>query len=737
MKKTHPIEKSSSSFLLSLVLFVFILQVAQEIFIPIALAILLSFVLNPLIVRLCAWKLPRMLAIIITVFFSFFLMGLLGWLVSYQVVRLAQNIPHYERNVQTKLHEFSKIPKHLYAQFYEMTTHFKNETLPASTLSNKKQQVIVESAAEGSLLTLPLTLIKPIISPLVTGLLTIIFLLYMLVQREDLRERFILLISQGDFNLATQAIDDATRRISQYLIMNLSINTVFGIAIGIGLYFIGVPNAFLWGLLSTLLRFIPYLGIWIAASFPFIIAFSIDPGWSMLLMTISLFACIELATNYFLEPKLYGATTNISSIAVMLASVFWTWLWGVVGLFLSVPITVCLFVIGKYVAGFEFLETLLGSEPVLNPYTLLYQRFLAMDKVEILKISKQYLKRNSLAQYYDYLLIPALSMAKKDQFKGALAENRQNFILEDTLELMDKNKNQIKNSIASTSPNVICIAARDEFDELTGGMLAQILAQNKMVVKVIECVALREDMLNYLCAHENAIICISSLPPYALSPARHLYKSIKKVLPSAKIVVGIWNASTSISHLHTGWESAVVVTSLTEAAFQIKQWLDGNKKPSPPIKKPLRQIKLEKSFEHIPVSELYAVIIKTLAKKFDVPISLVSLLKTDKHFWKSHTSLFSFADEDQDYLIQTSVCEHIINKNETLVVPDLGKDAHFSNNTELQERGVLFFAGTPLKADKQVVGILCVLDTKPHEIKTSKVVLLETFANILMQKILD
>ncbi len=265
--------------------------------------------------------------------------------------------------MREKIHRFNVINQSMFSNINEVTSVFSKEEVTSRLDKNHiRTPLPVKVLPTKQTLLGELTQLSPLLSPLGTGLLTIIFLLYILCYRQDIRERFILLISHGDLNLATQAIDDTVGRITRYLLLNLSTNGCYGIFIGLGLYCIGIPNAFLWGLLTMFLRFMPYLGILVATTLPSILAFAIDPGWSLLIKTLGLFLFAELITTNLLEPRLYGASTGISSFALMVASIFWIWLWGVVGLFLSVPLTVCLFMLGKYVAGLEFLEIILGRD---------------------------------------------------------------------------------------------------------------------------------------------------------------------------------------------------------------------------------------------------------------------------------------------------------------------------------------------------------------------------------------
>jgi predicted PurR-regulated permease PerM len=270
----------------------------------------------------------------------------------------------------------------------------------------------------------------PILGPLETGVMVIVFTLFMLMKREDLRNRIIRLAGQRRLNLMTQALDDAATRLSRYLLLQFLVNACYGLLFGIGLYFIGVPHALLWGVVGALLRFVPYVGTLIGAAFPIVMALAVFPTWTQASLAFSLFVVLELVISNFVEPWLYGAHTGISSLAILVGAVFWTILWGPLGLILSTPLTVCLILLGRYVPQLGFVEVLLGDEPVLSPEEHFYQRLLAMDQDEARNIAQGYLQDNSLGSLYESVLIPALSLAEQDRHMDTLDEKRTNFIFQ-------------------------------------------------------------------------------------------------------------------------------------------------------------------------------------------------------------------------------------------------------------------------------------------------------------------
>jgi len=382
-------------------------------------------------------------------------------------------------------------------------------------------------------------------------------------------------ISAGGLNVATQAVDDAAQRVSRYLAMQLVVNATYGIPIGLGLHFIGIPNALLWGLLATLLRFIPFLGPWIAAFFPVVLAIAVDPGSTKLLYTMGIFLVMEVVCNNVVEVWLYGVSTGISNLALMVAAVFWTWLWGPAGLFLSTPLTVCLVVVGKYVPGLKFLSVLLGSDPVLEPPAQFYQRMLSMDSEAMLELAEKFVEARSLADFYDEVFVPALILAEADRHNGALAEVRQKFIFQASRELIEELERRGEGErvgepddrkpvagqapalpAAPAAPRVLGVPAHDDADEIVALMLRHLLRVRGIATEVSPITAQLEDSRAFIERHGIAATFISALPPAAMAAARQMGRRVRELCPRVRTVVGVWSreavASEIAERLRTG-----------------------------------------------------------------------------------------------------------------------------------------------------------------------------------------
>jgi predicted PurR-regulated permease PerM len=367
----------------------------------------------------------------------------------------------------------------------------------------------------------------------------LIFALFMLIQRGDLRNRFLRLVGTGHLNILTTALDDAAQGISRYLFTQFVINATFGALLGLGLFWIGVPNAAFWGVLGAILRFIPYVGTLVAGYCPLLLAVAVFEGWTRPLITLGLFAGIELTISAAIEPWLYGAHTGISSLAILVSTAFWTLLWGPVGLVLSTPLTVCLLVLGRYVPALQFLSVVLGDKVELPLEARYYQRLLAMDDDEAQEIAENYLKEKTLGELFDLVLIPALALAEQDRHQNALDEEREKFIYRSTRLLIDDlAEDTATPNLASASPAhpaVVCIPARDEADELVGLLLKHLMQQTGYTIQAI-ALGSREEMFGILQQHRADILVISALPPFALMQARSLCRKAHRRFPHLKIV---------------------------------------------------------------------------------------------------------------------------------------------------------------------------------------------------------
>jgi predicted PurR-regulated permease PerM len=427
------------------------LYLGREIFVPVALAVLLSFVLAPFVSRLQSLRLPRVAAVLAVVILGFAIIFSLGGLMVSQASRLAEALPGYEQTLRNKIESLRGLTgrgtgtlERASKVLNELKTELQNSEAgspPSTTVLNpsadsKPIPVEVRQPDPGALNTL-VAIIAPLVSPLTTTGIVVIFVVFILLQRQDLRNRFVRLAGSDDIQRTTAALDDAGERLSKLFLTQIAFNAAFGVVIGAGLQLIGVPSAPLWGLIAMILRFVPYIGALISAIFPLILAAAVGSGWEMLLLTALLFVVLELLAGQVLEPVIFGHSSGLSPIAIIVSASFWTWLWGPVGLVLATPLTICLVVVGRHVDRLQFLDIMLGDQPALSPSQLLYQRLLAGDPIEAAEQAREYLKAAPLEDYYDTILSDGLGLAAADNRLGHLDGERLDRITVTVGELVD------------------------------------------------------------------------------------------------------------------------------------------------------------------------------------------------------------------------------------------------------------------------------------------------------------
>jgi predicted PurR-regulated permease PerM len=572
------------------ILSIVVLYSAREVLIPLASAILLTFLLAPAIGWLERRRLPRVPAVLVVLLFSLSMLSATGWIVSNQLLNVINQLPAYTENIQQKLNVFhgskggilSRTAATVEELGKELTTTPPNQVVPLSkgTANTSKpaaapHPVPVEVVSPpANALQSARDILGPIAGVFGALLMVIVFAVFMLMKREDLRNRLIRLVAKDHLNVVTQAMDDAGRRVSRYLLMQFVVNTAFGIAVAGGLYFIGLPNALLWGALGATLRFFPFIGPLIAGTLPFILALTVFSDWTHPLMAAGLFLGIELITANLVEPRLYGAHTGISSLAILVAAVFWTVLWGPVGLILSTPLTVCLVVLGRYVPQLEFLHILLGDEPVLSAESRFYQRLLAMDQPEAQAVCEAFVKEKCLIDLYDEVVIPALAMAEQDRQKGLLKPANEAFIVQSINELIvELTYAQPSEPARLHGTRVICVPANDHADEITATMLAQLVEQAGHPTISLPLAGSTLEIFEVLESYAGDVVCVCALPPFALLHARTLSKQLRSRFPDMKILIGIWSVSDANSErLKERLAKALsdpVVTTLREALEEL------------------------------------------------------------------------------------------------------------------------------------------------------------------------
>jgi predicted PurR-regulated permease PerM len=574
------------------------LYFARIVLIPFALALLFTFILTPVVKLLERIHFGRIPSAILVVLLSVGACGAVGWTVAKQFSQVVNQLPDYKANIRTKLTSLHWSGHHALDNASQTMTeigkdlaaaptapHSGDATLTHPTLIRPVPQPRPVPVEVVSSPALPLESMQDVLALLTSALIVLVFTIFMLIRREDLRNRLISLAGDGNLQLVTQTLDDASARVSRYLLLQFVVNTCYGIFIGVCLHFIGLPGALLWGVIVGTLRFLPYIGPPLGGIMPLLLSLAVFDGWTRPLIVLGLFVFTELIVSNLVEPLLYGIHTGISSLAILVAAIFWTAIWGPIGLVLSTPLTVCVLVVGRHVPRLRFLQILLGDEPPLTPDSSFYQRLLAMDHEEARQVLESYLEGKTLEELYDSVLIPALSLAEQDRHQNHLEDANQKFICQSTRELIDefweprgeepaapveggeaRGSPSVAALRAGQSRKVVCLPARDEADEIVAIMLAQVL---ETAGHQAQCIPLgtAAEMLEQVKDEKPDVVCISALPPFAIPHARALYGKLRAQNSKLRIIVGLWNFSDDPSKVSRRLglsEGACAFTTLAE-----------------------------------------------------------------------------------------------------------------------------------------------------------------------------
>jgi predicted PurR-regulated permease PerM len=740
------------------------LYYGRDIFIPFTLAILLSFLLAPLVNWLRHLRIPRVPAVILVVSFAFAVIAGLSMLVASQLVNLANNLPSYQQTMQEKIRSIrnaapgggalDRTSEVVEALGEELSGEKDGAPTTASKKKKPKQEplpVRIEPGSESPIESAR-SVIEPLVGPLGTAGIVIVFVIFVLLQPSDLRDRFIRLAG-SDLHRTTEGLNEAAARVSRYLLMQLVVNATYGIPVGIGLYFIGVPGAFLWALLATLLRFIPYLGPFIAAFFPLILSFAVDPGWSMFLWTIALVLTLELISNNLIEPWLYGSSTGLTPVAVILSAIFWTLLWGPVGLIMATPLTVCLVVLGRYVPQLKFLDVLLGSEPVLTPEERLYQRLLTGNVEEAIEIAEAQVEEHSLPEFYDSAGLGTLRLVENDLDHGSFDGDRKKIsdgmraVLEDLREHAERKEGgrAEEQSDRWRGALTLCIAGRSELDGVAARMVAHALESRGVATRLVPASALALDTIGNLDLVGAEVACISYLSNAPQTYARFVCRRLKRRAPNLKIVLGLWNLQRDTLSADEFAESVgadAAVSTVSEAVRYAEAAVGQADVPAmvPPPVPADEQERLEALYGSGALDARntgrFDDVARKLAAAFDVPVALVSLIDEHAQLWRGASGLPDELQATRKSTRENSICGHMIASRSALVVEDTMRDPRFAGNPFLREHGIRFYAGAPLRtALGHAIGSLCIMDHKPRLLNARDLKLLQMIADELMTEV--
>ena len=561
-----------------------VLYLAREVFIPFAFALALSLILSPLAMWLQRARIGRIPSVIMVMAAVISLAGAVSWMVANELIDVVDNLPLYSQNIHNKIQRLQapatgtlgRVEKNVAAISKELAARTPSKEAPppergrrtpaAATADNPLPVQVV--TPEPSPLVYVRELIRPFLAPIGLFGFVLILTVFILIKREDLRNRLLRLVGVSQLHATTQALDDAAQRISRYLVLQFLVNGVMGVVLALGLEAIGVPYAALWGVIAAILRLVPYVGILSAAILPFTLSLAVFDGWLHPALVFTLFFVLEIIVGNFVEPWLYGSHTGISSLGLLVSTIFWTILWGYPGLILSTPLTVCVVVLGRYVPQLSFLHIALGDEDVLSTDVQLYQRLIAMDHAEASAVVEQFLKDHPLLDLYEQVMVPALILAEQERHRGILEQKREEFIF---LCL-----NEIVAELSDDSPKpdqrpgrIFVIPAKDQADEISGALFAQLLEREGFAV--ISLPVGSSNDLTLLKPSTEDIICVSALPPFAFSAAAKLCTQLRTAYPEPRILAGIWGFPAGRESMLQRLEKSnrtIVATSYAQALEQ-------------------------------------------------------------------------------------------------------------------------------------------------------------------------
>lgn len=719
------------------------LYVGRDVLIPLAVAVLISFALSPLVSWLVRIGVQRVIAVIMVLLTVFLLLGGLGVLLGSQLRGLAQELPTYQETIREKVSNLSQqmrgpgildgAMRTVDTLQKEVDQAVENEEEPLP-----KVQVVPPPVSPFETAVAWLT---PALEPLATAGIVIVFVFLILLDNSDLRDRLLRILG-GNLHRATDALEEAGSRISRYLLMQLLVNVSYGIPMALGLWLIGVPGWILWGSLAAVMRFIPYVGPMLSAIFPLSLAFAVDPSWEMVLWTLALILLLELISNNIIEPLLYGTSTGLSALSLIAAATFWTALWGPVGLILSTPLTVCLLVLGRNLPQLSFLETILGSAPALDPPTRIYQRLLADDADEAIAISSAEIEATSVTEFYNDTGIEVLRRVSQDFSLYARAEHRLRVANGMDLMLDDLREDYPPPAPPTGKPLVAAVGGRWEIDAVACEMLAHALAFDGILAEQRPAGVVTSRYVEKLNLDSVEIILLSYFSSDPAGTARNFCRRLRHRWPGVRIVLALWNVPPTVLEDLKAEDLGAdeIVTSMTEARLRIARMLDKGEVP---------EIRTAQAPEDD--SERVTALRETMVLQGHMREELDALAKRAADVFDVPFAVISAIDEEQEYIVGQSmelpgrrtgdgtdmitmprsdaICDHVVSAGEALVVPDTDRDPRFSDHPAIRLWNTRFYAGVPVQTpDGHVLGALCLLDTSPRKLTEDEIELLGELA---------
>lgn len=714
--------------ILTFVLIVTVLYLGRGIIVPLVLAVLLAFALGPVVNALRRIRVPHIVAILLAVLSAIVLIGAIAYTAVSQFIALAADLPRYQATISEKLRLAQEtfgggqVIDRLVSTIERVGAQIESNTEGVTVDEGDPIPVVIADDGAGSLEMVQSVLFS-IVGPLASLLIVTIFLIFLLLEREELRDRFLKLVSRGDLRSSTEAMNEASERVGRYLLAQAGVNMAYGILFAIGLFLIGVPNAILWGLLATIFRYIPFVGTLIIASVPILLAIAVDPGWSMLLWVIGLYLALEAISNNFIEPRLYGNSTGLTPLAVLVAAMFWATLWGPIGLIVSMPLTVCIVVMARYVPGLGFIETMLGSAPVLLPQERFYQRLIAGNAEEATELADREIEDGDVARFYDEIAVPALRLAEAD-IAGDLADpSHRHRVVETLAEVIENIEGTADPVNGAEQPRVLVFGGKTELDQAMALMVAERVRAAGFAVRIMAPVTLRKEGIAQIDLSGTEVACLCYLGAKPEIYARYAARRLKRIRPQMHVIAGYFHPDLrSAGREGTSEEIDMIAHSIALAESSITTALGGKgeaaSRPIPSLDE--TRLAARALSAQAAADPAIARGLRHLAQSTGATVAMVTVVPIEEEFAEGH---------------KTSHAEHlareVLERKGTLIIEDL-QHSPYAHLRSVVESGVRAYAGVPVLLDDHQMGaVLAVFDQEPRLYEDAQVDLIEQSAQLL------
>lgn len=706
--------------ILTFVLIVTVLYLGRGIFVPLVLAVLLAFALGPVVSILRRARFPHIVAIVFAVLATILLIGAIAYTAVSQFIGLASDLPRYQATISEKL----RLAQETFGGGQVIDRLVSTiERVGAQVGANVEREegapipVIVANDGRGSL-EIAQSVLFSIVGPLASLLIVTIFLIFLLLQREELRDRFLKLVSRGDLRSSTEAMNEASERVGRYLLAQAGINMAYGFLFGLGLMLLGVPNAILWGLLATIFRYIPFVGTLIIASVPILLAVAVDPGWTMLMGVVGLYLLLEVISNNIIEPRLYGNSTGLTPLAVLVAAMFWATLWGPIGLIVSMPLTVCLVVMARYVPGLGFIETMLGSAPVLLPQERFYQRLIAGNVEEATELADREIEDDDVGRFFDEIAVPALRLAEAD-IAGDLADPSHRHRVVETLAEVIENI-EPEPAEPDEGATVRIFGGRTELDQAMALMVAERVRASGFPARVMAPVALRKEGIANLDLSETEVACLCYLGAKPQIYARSAARRLKRIKPGITVIAAFFHPELQgIEREEAGEGIDAVSQSVALAQSAIAAALgEGDRSAALAAASPRETRQAARALSSQAAADpAIAASLRRLSRSVGATVAMVTVVPRQEE-----------VEEGQEASHAEQLAHEVLKRKGTLVIEDL-QHSPYARLRSVVESGVRAYAGVPVTLDdREMAAVLAVFDQEPQIYAEGKLDLVEKYA---------